>query len=194
MKHNLDEFDLIIFGDFGILTNTPFRDHQPLSMLPGRVGFLAKLRQERVRRGLPELKYAVAGNKGGRAFGKQTEQEAEAEVRWTAEQISAATYRVCFAHPTPAPGYEAYADPEELKRRKPETGMLEEIIAQLGTPRERVLVVGNFADDCRAAKAAGLAWEVTNVFFAGALAKSVATPHEELEPLDDFDPFLDSEE
>lgn len=194
MKHDIENVDLIIFGDFGVLTNTPFRDHAPLHMLPGRIEYLAQLREERRRAGGAPLLYAVTGNKGGVAFGIQGEEKAEKEVKWTAEQIGAATYRVCFAHPEPAPGYERYADPEQLKRRKPEPVMFEEIIAQLGVPRSRVLVVGNFADDCKAAKKANLAWEVTNVFFASAPAtpaKKVTLPHEELEPLDDFDPFLE---
>jgi histidinol phosphatase-like enzyme len=181
---DLEAISLIIFGDFGVLTNTPFRDYAPLHMLPGRVEYLTRLREERMRAG-GALLYAVAGNKGGVAFGIQSEEEAEAEVRWTAEQIGAETYAVCFAHPEPAPGYEEYAYPEQLKRRKPAPGMLEEIIAQLGVPRERVLVVGNFADDCRGAKNAGLAWEVTGVFFAGAQPQQV--PLEEMEPPYDVD-------
>jgi len=180
---DLDTIDLIIFGDFGVLSNTPFRDGQPLSMLPGRIEYLAHLREERRRAGGAPLFYAVTGNKGGVAFGLQSEEQAEAEVRWTAEQIGTTVYRVCFAHPTPAAGFEHYAEPDALKRRKPAPGMLEEIIAQAAIPRERVLVVGTYADDCRAAQAAALAWMPTRSFFAKTTNAG-----------EDFDPFLGPEE
>lgn len=194
-KIDLNTVEIIIFGDFSVLTNTPFRDHAPLAMLPGRVEYLAHLRKEREQAGGPALRYAVTGNKGGVAFGLGSEDASREEVRWTAEQISAEAWRVCFAHPAPAAGLEKYADPDELKRRKPAPGMLKEIIAQLGVPKERVLVVGNYADDCRAAKAIGVAYEVTGVFFANAerfaAGTPVSMPGEQLEPLDNFDPFLD---
>lgn len=187
MTTDLDKFDLIIFGDFGVLTNTPFRDRQPLAMLPGRVELLKELRQDRVRRSGTAVRYAVTGNKGGVAFGLQSEEQAEAEVRWTAEQIGATCYRVCFAHPTPAAGFEHYADPDELKRRKPAPLMLEEIIAEVSIPRERVLVVGTYADDCRAAQAGGLAWMPTGSFFEQSMTA-------EARAKEDFDPFLDADE
>ena len=198
-KIDLDNVELIIFGDFSVLTNTPFLDKQPLHMLPGRVEYLAQLRKDRAQRGGPELQYAVVGNKGGVAFGIQTEDEAEAEVAWTAEQIGAATYAVCFAHPAPAVGFERYAAPELLANRKPSPGLLVHIIEMLCVAKERVLVVGNYADDCRAAKSLGLAYEITGVFFAKAeqyaqkpLAVS-ALSQEELNEIENFDPFLPEE-
>jgi histidinol phosphatase-like enzyme len=174
MKHEeLDSTRLIIFGDFGVLTNTPFQDGQPLHMLPGRVKYLAYLQQDRAERGIEPLQYAVTGNKGGVAFGIQTQDEARQEVAWTAEQIGTGLFRVCFAHPKPAAGYERYRDPVELRRRKPEPGMLEEIIeeAAVAKDKESVLVVGTYADDCTAGIALGVRWNVTGKFFAPALAR-----------------------
>jgi histidinol phosphatase-like enzyme len=165
MQISVDTYQLIIFGDFSVLTNVPFRDGLPLHMLAGRLEFLANLRQARRECGGPDLQFAVAANKGGVPFGLQTETEATEEVRWTSEQIGASAFAVCFAHPSPKPGYEQYALPELLKRRKPQPDMFEEIIAQLGVPRTCVLIVGNFSDDCRAAKLAGLAWQTTGLFF-----------------------------
>lgn len=192
-----DSVELVIFGDFGVLTNTPFRDGGPLAMLPGRVERLTQLREERAREGGPDLRYGVMGNKGGVAFGIQTEEEAIEEVRWTAEQIGAAAYAVCFAHQSPAAGFGRYAAPELLAYRKPQPGMIEQIRIQLDIAKEHVLVVGNYADDCRAAKAAGVAWQLANVFFAtaGADARASGAPKQETPaPLDDFDPFLDEGE
>lgn len=187
-KIDLSKVELIIFGDFSVLTNTPFRDRQPLHMLPGRIEYLNHLRQQRAESGGPALRYAVTGIKGGVAFDLQKEPEAEAEVCWTAEQIGASAWRVCFAHPSPAEGFEKYANPDELKRRKPEPGMFEEIIAELRIPRECVLVVGTYADDCRAAKKAALAFQTTHDFFAEAERRYAAPAEQSVD--DDFDPFL----
>lgn len=194
---NLDTVELIIFGDYGVLTNTPFRDHQPLHLLPGRKYLLARLREERAIRGGPDLKYAVMGNKGGVAFGIQSEEEATEEVRWTATEIGAEAFVVCFAHPAPKEGYEHYKAPELLANRKPAPGMIEQIIAQLNVPKECVLAVGNYSDDCAAAKAAGVAWQITSAFFRQAETEAnnvrtslTALVSEDLEPPDDSDPFL----
>src|SRR4051812_27169503 len=109
---NIDNYDLIIFGDYGVLTNTPFKDNAPLAMLPGRAGYLAWVQEDRRQRELPALHYAVVGNKGGAAWGKHTEDEGEEELRWTAEQIGSTQHSVCFGCPTCAPGFEKYTTSE----------------------------------------------------------------------------------
>lgn len=192
---NLDDVELLIFGDYNILTNAPFRDHAPLALLPGRKEYLAYLREDRRLRGMAELQYAVTGNKGGVALGLQSEEEAEAEVRWTAEQIGANGFAVCFAFPDPYPGLERYKAPELLALRKPAPGMIEQLIRELGVPKERVLVVGTYSDDCRAAKSAGVAWQVHGEFFREAerfASKAPRVDQEESDlPADDEgDPFL----
>jgi hypothetical protein len=171
-SEELDHIKLIIFGDFGVLSSTPFKDGQPLHLLPGRQKYLAWLQQDRAERGIEEpLLYAVRGNRGGVAFGIQTQDEAHQEVAWTAEQIGSGLFRVCYAHPTPAVGYAQYADPAELYRRKPKPGMLEELLAETGVSKEQALVVGVYADDCVAAQALGVRWCVTGTFFAPSLAQ-----------------------
>lgn len=188
---DLDPYSLIIFGDFSVLTNAPFKDRQPLHMLPGRVEYLTKLREGRARLGGPELLTAVTGNKGGVAFGLQSEAQATEEIRWTALQIGAVTFEVCFAHPHPAEGYERYAALELLSFRKPKPGMINKIIEQLKVPRERVLVVGTYADDCKMAIAASVTWQTTRDFFGEAEQRyeKPAAPTHEL--VDEFNPFED---
>lgn len=173
---------LIIFGDFGVLTNTPWKDRQPLAMLPGRCEHLAALKRQY------PLEYAVFGNKGGVPFGLQSEDEAREELRWTAEQIGAKAFAVSFAHPTPKSGFERYASPELLALRKPAPGMILQLKEQLGLPANQILVVGD-TEDRRAALAAGCAWQWHKEFFAP------ARPDVPVDLLvEDFDPFLDAEE
>jgi phosphoglycolate phosphatase-like HAD superfamily hydrolase len=59
--------------------------------------------------------------------------------------------------------------------------------AQVDIPRERVLVVGTYTDDCRAAQAAGLAWMPTGSFFEQSKTA-------EARAKENFDPFLDVDE
>lgn len=168
MLTNIDTCDLIIFGDFGVLTNTPFKDHQPLHMLPGRAEYLAFLQEERRQRDLAPRHYPVVGNKGGVAWGSQTEEEATEEVRWTAEQIGSKIYRVCFAYPRTKEGLEKYATPDMLKRRKPRPAMFQEVIEELRVPYNRVLIVDHYADSFTAARKLGTLWEAPGTFFAEA--------------------------
>lgn len=165
-QKDLDTKTLLIFGDFGVLTNTPFKDGGPLALLEGRKEALTWLQEDRARRGIAPVRCAVAGNKGGVAWGMQTEEQATEEVAWTAEQIGSDLYAVCFACETTKAGYERYADPELLKRRKPDVGMIEELIERAGVPRAAVLVVGNYADDYRAAQRAQVQGEHSGRFFA----------------------------
>jgi hypothetical protein len=166
---NLDHFDAIIFGDYAVLTNTPFKDDAPLTMLPGRAEYLAYLRDDRYERGQSPLHYAVAANKGGRAWNKHTEAEGEAEVRQTAEWIGAKHFAICFACPTCAPGNERYSTPEMLARRKPEPIMFRELAEQVGVPLERVLIVDHYQDSYPASKTLGCGWYSPSRFFAQAV-------------------------
>lgn len=168
MLTNIDTCDLIIFGDFGVLTNTPFKDHQPLHTLPGRAEYLAFLQEDRRQRDLAPLHYAVTGNKGGVAWESQTEEEATEEVRWTAEQIGSKLYRVCFALPHPQVGFEKYAAPDMLKRRKPRPAMFQEVIEELGVEPGRVLIVDHYADSFTGSRKLGTLWEAPGTFFAEA--------------------------
>lgn len=167
---NIDNFSLIIFGDYSVLTNTPFKDHQPLHMLSGREEYLAWLQEDRHQRGLPSLYYAVAANKGGAAWDKHTEDEGEAEVKWTAEQIGTDLYAVCFGCPTCAPGFERYTTLEMLARRKPAPVMFRELAEKAGVPFEKVLIVDHYSEGYKPAKELGATWQAPAHFFAHARA------------------------
>jgi hypothetical protein len=187
---NVDHFALIIFGDYGVLTNTPFKDNAPLAMLPGRVEYLAWVQEDRRQRCGSELHYAVAGNKGGAAWNKHTEEEGAEELRWTAEQIGSTHYAVCFGCPTCAPGFERYTTPEMLARRKPEPAMFRELAEQIGVPFERVLVVDHYTDAFRATKALGMTWQAPAAFFRDAESYiTTATAAPEPDPMADLDLF-----
>lgn len=146
----IDAFDLIIFGDYNVLTNTPFKDNRPLHMQPGRAEYLAWVQEDRRQRVGTPLYFAVAGNKGGVAWNKHTEAEGREELRWTAEQIGSTHYEVCFGCPTCAAGFERYTTPEMLTRRKPNTVMFHELAERLGVDPKRVAIVDHYADGYKA--------------------------------------------
>lgn len=180
---------MIILGDFGVLTPAPFRNNGKLEMLPGGVEYLNELVEQRKQANGPSLRYAIMGNKGGVAYGLQTEDQAKEELRWAAKQIQAVAWVACFAHPTPAKGLERYADPKELLNRKPEPAMIEYLIQHLGVERTKVLIVGNYGGDGKAAIAANLPWRATSAFFKEAERKALAMSTFG----DDPDLFLDPE-
>lgn len=165
---NIDNYDLIVFGDYGVTTNTPFKDHKPLHVLPGRAEYLAWVQEDRRQRGLPTLHYAVCGNKGGVAWGKHTEAQGEEELRWTAEQIGSEHYAVCFGCPTSAPGFEKYTTLAALARRKPAPAMFRELAEKVGVPFERMLIVDHYADAAKAARELGATLQAPGVFFKDA--------------------------
>jgi hypothetical protein len=179
MQINLDNYDLVIFGDFGVLTNTPWKDHAPLAMLPGRAEFLAFLQADRQLRDLTPLVYGVCGNKGGVAWSKQTEDQARKELRWTAEQIGSPHYAVCFGCPTCALGFEKYTTPEMLSRRKPSPAMFRELAEQMGVALARVLIVDHYQDSFQASKALGCGWYAPSRFFAN-VAQCIPVSREEV--------------
>lgn len=176
MQPNIDKFSLVIFGDYGVLTNTPFKDHEPLHLLPGREEYLAWVQEDRHQRGLPPLHYAVAGNKGGVAWGKHTEAEGEAELRQTAEWIGTDLYAVCFGCPTCAPGLERYTTLEMLARRKPSPVMFRELAEKVNVPLDRVLIVDHYRDGFKAAQELGATWAGPGRFFAHAQAAIEMAP------------------
>lgn len=189
---NLDDYDLVIFGDFNVLSNTPFKElDKKLRMLPGRVEYLAWVQEDRRQRLGTPLYFAVAGNKGGVPWGKQTEAQAEEELRWTAEQIGSIHYAVCFACPTCAPGFESYTTPEMLARRKPEPAMFRELAERLEVPFARVLIIDHYQDGNLAAKVLGMGYQPPSVFFRDAerYVTTATSTGKEKEPPEDFDPF-----
>lgn len=182
-----DNYDLFVFTDYECLTNTPFRDHQPLAMRPGRVEMLSALRRE--RRGVNPL-YGIAANKGGVAFGLETEESARNEVEWIARQI-AAIWEACFGHSSPKAGYEQYASSAYLAFRKPAPGMLLRLMERAGVDRKRTLMIGSRIEDRLAARNARCNFMWERRFFAEAERYIVQTAP--AATVDDFNPF-DAEE
>jgi D-glycero-D-manno-heptose 1,7-bisphosphate phosphatase len=100
---------------------------------------------------------AVASNQGGVAMGYVALDEAEAMVREVAERIGASTYRFCPFHPdAKLPDFRQDAD-----CRKPNPGMLVEIMAETGFEPAETWFIGDRPEDQAAASAAGVqfAWE-----------------------------------
>jgi len=94
---------------------------------------------------------AIASNQGGVAFGIFSADEAELLVKAAADYIGAVAYRVCFCHPR---GKVAPYNVESYNR-KPQPGMLKELMDELGFTPDNTLVVGDWATDQEAARAAG---------------------------------------
>lgn len=106
-------------------------------------------------------KIAVASNQGGVAFGIFSADEAELLVQAAAEYISADAYKVCFYHPK---GHVAPWN-QEHHTRKPQPGMLVELMAQFNKQPSDTIVVGDWKTDQDAAEAAGCQFIWANKFF-----------------------------
>lgn len=104
---------------------------------------------------------AVASNQGGVAFGIFSVEEAEALVQASAIYIGAADYRVCFHHPA---GKVAPYNTEH-PNRKPQPGMLIELMNSLGFEPANTVMVGDWQTDKEAAEAAECHFEWANDFF-----------------------------
>lgn len=104
---------------------------------------------------------AVASNQGGVAFGIFSADEAELLVSSAAAYIGAAAYRVCFYHP------KGHVTPwnTEHHTRKPQPGMLLELMAQFNKQPGNTIVVGDWKTDQDAAEAAGCQFIWANTFF-----------------------------
>lgn len=104
---------------------------------------------------------AVASNQGGVAFGIFTADEAELLVSAAAAFIGAKAHRVCFYHP------KGRISPwnMEHRNRKPQPGMLIELMQQLNFTPEQTVMVGDWQADQEAAKAAGCEFIWANDFF-----------------------------
>lgn len=151
-------FDLIIFDMNGTLTNTPFIDKAPLSILAGRDEKLAELKAA-------GLKLAIASNQGGVAFGFTTEAAAVDEVAGIAATLNIDGFRVAFGHPSPKRGYEEYASPEHLEKRKPGPGMPISLMKEFKVLAARTLMVGDRDEDRDAAAAAKIHFMWAKDFF-----------------------------
>ncbi len=104
---------------------------------------------------------AVASNQGGVAFGIFAADEAELLVSSAAEYIGAKAYRVCFYHPK---GHVAPWNTEH-RNRKPNPGMIQELMAQFHVSPSNTIVVGDWKSDKEAAEAAGCGFVWAHEFF-----------------------------
>lgn len=104
---------------------------------------------------------AVASNQGGVAFGIFPAEEAELLVSAAAVYIGAAGYRVCFHHPN---GKVAPYNTEH-PNRKPQPGMLNELMDEFGFSPQDTIMVGDWETDKKAAEAAGCEFIWAHEFF-----------------------------
>lgn len=153
------DYQLYIFDLNGTLTNTPFVDHAPLALLPGRKEKIAKLQAA-------GKLCAIASNQGGVAFGFTTEDEATAEIAGIAQQLNIEHFEVAFGHPKPKYGYEEYKSAYHMGRRKPGPDMIISLMKRLNVTPKQTVMVGDREEDQGAAKAAGIIFVWTNIFFA----------------------------
>lgn len=100
-------------------------------------------------------------NRGGVAFGIGTVEEEEAQMKRIAFLSGLDDYRVCYAHERA----ETAQFRRGLDRRKPNPGMLEELLASYSIEPAEALVVGEYAEDMQAAYALGIAFVRADIFF-----------------------------
>jgi len=178
MQKMLNEADipglgLILFDDYGTLTNTPFLDHEELRMLPNRAEMISALREWHfLTTGYPLLIGLVA-NRGGWVFGMHTKEQAEAEIAFISQFINADYYRICYAHPKAPASFEEYRTEEALTQRKPNPGMLLSIIEEAKVPKARSIMVGNDYEDSSAAYKAGIRYFGQAVFFSEVFSEQI---------------------
>lgn len=106
-------------------------------------------------------KIAVASNQGGVAFGIFSADEAELLVQAAAEYVSADAYKVCFYHP------KGRVEPwnKEHYTRKPQPGMLVELMTEFSMSPSNTIMVGDWTSDKEAAEAAGCEFIWAHEFF-----------------------------
>ncbi len=99
---------------------------------------------------------AIASNQGGVAFGIFSADEAELLVAAANQYIGGDAYRVCFYHPK---GHVAPYNAEHVNR-KPQPGMLVELMHELGFLPSETVMVGDWESDKKAAEHArcGFIW------------------------------------
>lgn len=156
-------YKLIIFDVDGTLVETktggPFRESaDDWKFMPGVVVKCTKMRELGALLG-------IATNQGGVAFSwsKFTEAQIQAEIQRTAMGIGAAYVSICYniANEKALPQYFHKDDP----RRKPNPGMLLEIIEAARVTKGDVLYVGDRPEDEQAAKNAGVVFQWNTDFF-----------------------------
>lgn len=109
-----------------------------------------------------DAEFAVCSNQGGVGWGIMLEQDALALLDHAAEFIGARWRAVCYTHPqAKLAEYRVENDP----RRKPNPGMLIELMQQAQATPEQTLYVGDSKEDEDAAAAAGCDFMWEDQFF-----------------------------
>jgi histidinol phosphatase-like enzyme len=157
---------LVIFDLYGTLTNTPFIDGTPLHLLAVRQELIDGLHAEGTH-------IAVIAKEGGVAFGLATPQEARDNVEQIARLLGAGFCTYTCAHPQAHGDYAHYASKQELSRRPPFPGMLQEAMQFYGTPPEETLYVAIQEEDKQAADAAGCRFSYAGEYFVQYLEEHV---------------------
>ncbi len=131
--------------------------------LPGRREKLAEIQAE----GIPT---AYATNQGGVGFpwSKYSQADLFIELIEFGNQGNFDTGRICYSIPNEK-ALPAYYHPND-PRRKPNPGMLLEIMEELGVFPQETLMVGDRPEDQQAAEAAGCAFQWADEFFSEVIA------------------------
>jgi D-glycero-D-manno-heptose 1,7-bisphosphate phosphatase len=159
------EYQLVIFDADGTLvrpkSGKDFREHaDDWELLPGRLCACQGLQANGV-------KLAIASNQGGVAFGYLAESAIRQALHDLGADIGAHMVRFCPFHPDGTlPQYRC-----DSADRKPSPGMLQAVMNQLKIPSEHTLFVGDRSEDEGAAKAAGVAFQWADTFFAPFVAQ-----------------------
>ena len=143
---------LVIFDVDGTLVTTrsgaTFRKTaDDWQWLPGRLDTLKRFKAEGIKLG-------VASNQGGVAFGYLPEEAITYELIRMGNEAGIDMIRACYTHPHAGLATYRVEDP----RRKPEPGMLQEIMEQLETIPQYTLMVGDREEDRMAAHNAEVAF------------------------------------
>jgi D-glycero-D-manno-heptose 1,7-bisphosphate phosphatase len=159
------EYQLVIFDADGTLvrpkSGKDFREHaDDWELLPGRLCACQGLQANGV-------KLAIASNQGGVAFGYLAEPAIRQALHDLGADIGAHMVRFCPFHPD-GTLLQYRCDSAD---RKPSPGMLQAVMNQLKIPSEHTLFVGDRSEDEGAAKAAGVAFQWADTFFAPFVAQ-----------------------
>lgn len=154
---------LVIFDKDGTLiaacgkrpANTPAEQ----VVLPGVIAKLAQLRRA-------GYKLAIASNQGGVAWGFLSEAEAQALVKDAAKKVGGVDHwRCCCYDERAAARNPSSPFARSSRRRKPNPGMLQEIMRAANVAPAATLMVGDQDSDRQAAKAAGCQFMWAEEFF-----------------------------
>ena len=134
-------------------------DYDDVEVLPGRAGKLFDLKAR------PGMRFAIATNQGGVAFGKQTEPQVRAKLARVVSELHMwdvpLTVHIAFNHP----GASLPAYKRDDGMRKPGPGMLLLAMRCHDMAKPDTVFVGDMDSDREAALAAGVKYADAQEFF-----------------------------